>query len=212
MPAAAWPGMVQRYSYVPFLLNTNASVARCPRATGLVPLPLQLFAFPPLGLAQTLKLCESVPLRALVRQKGAKIGKMGRSRRAAEAELAGAAAFRTELRRFVRRTETVAAEAGLTSQRYDLLLMISWAGGENGVRVTDLCELLQMQQTAVTELVKRAADAKLVERRVAPDDRRATLLRLTAEGERRLLRAFTALRGDREALAAALSELDVRLR
>jgi DNA-binding MarR family transcriptional regulator len=137
---------------------------------------------------------------------------MGRSRRAAEAELAHAAAFRSELRRFLRRTETVAGEAGLTSQRYDLLLMIKWAGGRNGVRVTDLCELLQMQQTAVTELVKRAAAAKLVERRAAPNDRRASLLRLTEEGERRLMGAFSALRGDRDALAAALSELDVRLR
>lgn len=105
----------------------------------------------------------------------------------------------------------MAAEAGLTSQRYDLLLMIRSADVK-GVRMMELCELLQMQQTAVSELVKRAEEANLVERRVAPDDRRGSLLRLTREGERRLLRAFTALRGDREALVAALDELDLRLR
>jgi DNA-binding MarR family transcriptional regulator len=125
--------------------------------------------------------------------------------------MARAAAFRKELRRFLRRTDAVAAEAGLTSQRYDLLLMIR-SGDVEGVRMMELCELLQMQQTAVSELVKRAEEANLVERRVAPDDRRGSLLRLTREGERRLLRAFTALRGDREALAAALDELDLRLR
>lgn len=138
---------------------------------------------------------------------------MTRPRRqtAPDAEMARAAAFRKELRRFLRRTDAVAAEAGLTSQRYDLLLMIR-SGDVEGVRMMELCELLQMQQTAVSELVKRAEEANLVERRVAPDDRRGSLLRLTREGERRLLRAFTALRGDREALAAALDELDLRLR
>lgn len=144
----------------------------------------------------------------------AKISSVAGSRRkaASEAELARAAAFRTELRRFLRRTDAVAGDAGLTPQRYDLLLMIKWAGGSSGIRVTELCDLLQMQQTAVTELVKRAEEAKLITRRASPDDGRASLLRLTAEGERRLMRAFIALRDDRESLATALDELDLRLR
>lgn len=137
---------------------------------------------------------------------------MARASKPQERELASAAAFRTELRRFLRRTDAVAAEAGLTAQRYDLLLMIQSAGGRDGVRVTELCELLEMQQPAVSELVKRAEEAGFVERRVAPGDRRGSLLRLTKEGERRLRRAFTALRGDREALVLALEELDLRLR
>jgi DNA-binding MarR family transcriptional regulator len=129
------------------------------------------------------------------------------------AELARAAAFRTELRRFLRRTEAVASEAGLTSQRYDLLLMIAWAGaGTDGVRITELCDLLQLQQTAVTELVKRAEEAGLVERHASPDDGRVWLLQLTPEGDRRLVLAFEGLRGDREALAEALAQLDRRLR
>lgn len=125
--------------------------------------------------------------------------------------MADAAAFRTALRRFRRRTDDVAAGAGLTSQRYDLLLMIESAGGDAGVRLTELCELLQMQQTAVTELVKRAEEAGLVTRATSERDRRVSLLRVTAEGRARLLTAFTELRRDREALAAALEELDLRL-
>ena len=127
-------------------------------------------------------------------------------------ELIRTAAFRTELRRFLRRTDAVAAEAGLTAQRYDLLLMLKSAGaGREGVRVTELCDLLQLQQTAVTELVKRAEEAGLLARRSSPDDRRVSLLVVTPEGERRLLKAFGALRGDRELLAASLRELDRRL-
>ena len=135
----------------------------------------------------------------------------GRAARVAEVDLARVAAFRSELRSFLQKTEIVTDEVGLTPQRYDLLLMIAWAGGTGGVRLTDLGALLHMQQPAVSELVKRAEEAKLVKRRSSPDDRRASLLRLTAEGERRLTRAVTALRDDRERLATALAELNRRL-
>jgi DNA-binding MarR family transcriptional regulator len=128
-----------------------------------------------------------------------------------ELELARAAAFRTALRRFLRRTESVAAEAGLTSPRYDLLLMIRSAG-PGGMRVSELCELLQMQQTAVTELVKRTEGAGLIERRPSSEDGRVWLLRLTGKGERRLLHAFDALRQDRAALGTALREVNARFR
>jgi DNA-binding MarR family transcriptional regulator len=126
------------------------------------------------------------------------------------AELSRIAAFRSELRRFRRRTELATADALLTPQRYDLLLMIHSSGGNEGLRVTELCRLMHMQQPAVTELVKRAEDAKLVTRRRSPDDGRSSLLRLTAKGERRLQKAIAALRDDRERLATALAELDKR--
>ena len=122
-----------------------------------------------------------------------------------EPELQQVAAFRTELRRFLRRTYSVAAEAGLTPQRYDLLLMISAAGE---LRVNELCERLQLQQTAVTELLKRTEEAGLIQRRASKEDRRASLFRLTAEGERRLMQAFEGLRRDREALAASFVNVD----
>jgi DNA-binding MarR family transcriptional regulator len=126
-----------------------------------------------------------------------------------DAELLRAASFRSALRRFLRRTETVAADAGLTPQRYDLLLMIRSAGE---LRVTELCDLLDLQQSAVTELVNRAEAAGLIERRPSPDDGRVRLVRLTPEGERRLMRAFVALRDDRDMLRAAFREVDRNFR
>jgi len=122
-----------------------------------------------------------------------------------EAELLRAAAFRRELRRFLHRTDAVAKQAGLTSQRYDLLLTVASAGE---VRITELCELLHLQQTAVTELVKRTEEAGLIRRRQSPEDGRVWLLELTGEGERRLMRAFAALREDRQALVAAFRDVD----
>ncbi|HEY3961090.1 MAG TPA: MarR family transcriptional regulator [Gaiellaceae bacterium] len=124
-------------------------------------------------------------------------------------ELEGAATFRTALRGFLRRTDEVTAVAGLTSQRYDLLLMLCAAENKGeGVRVTDLCELLHLPQTAVTELVKRANEAGLVERRSSASDGRVWLLRATPEGTRRLYEALTGLRGDRASLVKALAKLE----
>jgi DNA-binding MarR family transcriptional regulator len=130
-----------------------------------------------------------------------------------ERELNRTAAFRTQLRRFLRTTASVTARFGLTPERYDLLLMIRTSGRHvDGVPLTELCERLQLRQTAVTELVKRAVDAGLVERRKSADDGRVRLLRLTPEGDQRLQGALVALREDRLALAEAFLDLDERFR
>lgn len=133
-------------------------------------------------------------------------------RSVSDSEFVRAAAFRSELRRFLRRTEVVAAEAGLTPQRYDVLLMVKAADPAVGIRLTEVCGLLQMGQPAVTDLVKRMEQAGLLERRGSSDDRRVALLGLTAEGEARLIEAFEALRQDRAALAEVFAQLDARFR
>ena len=134
---------------------------------------------------------------------------MHEGERGTDVELESVAAFRTQLRRFLRRTDVVTSQAGLTTQRYDLLLMLKSADREGrGVRLTDLCELLQLQQTAVTELVKRSEQAGLIDRRPSTEDGRSTLLRLTAEGERRLRQVVDVLREERQTLGAAFKDLD----
>jgi DNA-binding MarR family transcriptional regulator len=132
-----------------------------------------------------------------------------RRTKAVDAELARAAAYRTAFRRFLQRTDAAATNAGLTSQRYDLLLQVASAGA---LRVTDLCQRLELRQTAVTELVKRAEEAGLLERAQSAEDARSWVLRLTPEGERKLMLAFDALRDDRTALAKAFREVDASFR
>jgi len=124
-------------------------------------------------------------------------------------ELERIAAFRAELRRFVLRSNSVASQAGLSPQRYDLLLMLKAAGE---ARVTELCDLLQLQQTAVTQLVKRTEEAGLIERRASEADGRVWLLRLTAAGEALLAQVVSAGRGEVGLLSEALHEVDARLR
>lgn len=126
-------------------------------------------------------------------------------------ELRAAATFRSELRRFLRRSERQAAKVGLTPQRYDLLLQLKAAPGGQST-VTELAGLLQLRQTAVTELVKRAQEAGLVQRRRSDSDGRVYLLGLTEEGDRRVMQVFHALRAERVAFARAFEELSARFR
>jgi DNA-binding MarR family transcriptional regulator len=119
------------------------------------------------------------------------------------------AEFRAALRRFLRRSERIARRSGLTPQRYSLLMMIKGApNGSEQSTVTELSERLQLAQSTVTELVRRAEEAGLVDREQSQQDARVAFLRLTPEGERRLLLSFTALETERSQLREAFSQLD----
>jgi DNA-binding MarR family transcriptional regulator len=122
-----------------------------------------------------------------------------------QAEVEQAAAFRAELRRFLNRGDAATTEAGLTPQRFDLLLVIKAVGGE--ATINELCKHLDMRQTAVTELVKRAEEAGFVTRTQSKVDRRVVLVRSTAAAEARLERGLAALQADHGALMSALDRL-----
>ena len=125
------------------------------------------------------------------------------------ADVIAVADFRAALRRFLRTSERVARHHRLTPQRYTLLLMIKGSpSGREQSTVTELAERMQLAQSTVTELVRRAEEAGLVEREQSQQDARVAHLRLTAEGERRLMRSFTELTKERAALAAAVAHLD----
>src|SRR3954470_16866995 len=115
------------------------------------------------------------------------------------------AEFRAALRRFLRRSERIARQSGLTPQRYLLLLMIKGApDGAEQSTVTELANRLQLAQSSVTELVSRAEEAGLVDREQSHSDARVAHLRLTAEGERRLELSFTQLETERAQLRDAI--------
>lgn len=119
------------------------------------------------------------------------------------------AEFRSALRHFMRMSERVARKSGLTPQRYGLLMMIKGApSGSQQSTVTELSERLQLAQSTVTELVRRAESAGLVEREQSQHDARVAHLRLTPEGERRLMLSFTALDTERAQLRQVFAHLD----
>jgi DNA-binding MarR family transcriptional regulator len=124
-------------------------------------------------------------------------------------EVAAVAEFRAALRRFLRTTERNARAAGLTPQRYLLLLMIKGAtDGSERSTVTELAERLQLAQSTVTELVSRAEENGLIERERSASDGRIAYLRLSPEGERRLAESFTSNESERRALHKAFEHLE----
>jgi DNA-binding MarR family transcriptional regulator len=121
----------------------------------------------------------------------------------------GVAEFRAALRRFLRRSERIARKSGLTPQRHLLLLMIKGApDGSEQSTVTELADRLQLAQSTVTELVRRAEEAGLIEREQSTADGRVAHLRLTQEGELRLARSFTSHAAERRELQDAFHHLD----
>jgi len=109
----------------------------------------------------------------------------------------------------MRTTERNARAAGLTPQRYLLLLMIKGAPDySERSTVTELAERLQLAQSTVTELVRRAEETGLIDRERSTADARIAYLRLSPEGERRLALSFTSNDSERKSLLEAFSYLD----
>lgn len=118
-----------------------------------------------------------------------------------------AARFRAELRRFLRHSEDLARENGLTPRQHLLLLQI--AGAENGTTtVTGLVDTLALTQSAVTELVQRAEAAGLVRREASASDGRVMNLTLTPDGAARLGAVYKALGPERLHLHEVMDALD----
>jgi DNA-binding MarR family transcriptional regulator len=118
------------------------------------------------------------------------------------------AAFRSQLRSFLRHSERRSVALGLTPQRYLLLLMID--GSPDGTRrasFTDLAARLQLERNTVTELCARAEEAGLIAREASELDRRVVYLRLTKEGDRLLQRALAETADARRELAEAFDLL-----
>jgi DNA-binding MarR family transcriptional regulator len=123
-------------------------------------------------------------------------------------EFMAIAGLRSALRVFLRQTEQAARRSGLTPQRYMLLLMIKGApDGTERSTLTELSQRLQLAQSTVTELVRRAEDAGLIEREPSLSDGRVVYLRLTREGDRRLGTMAEKLSGERARLRETIADL-----
>ena len=118
-------------------------------------------------------------------------------------EFREAAALRAALRKFMRSSERIAREEGLTPSRHLLLLMIKTANGGRST-VTELAERMQLTQSTVTELVTRAETAGLLRREQSADDARVFWLRLTENGEARLGRTVSRTGRERQRLLELL--------
>ena len=99
-------------------------------------------------------------------------------------EFEALAQFRYDLRRFLRFSEQVTHEHGVTPLHYLLLLQIMGFPGRDWATITELAERLQAKHHGVVSLVTRCESAGLVRRSTSTEDRRRVEVRLTAKGSR----------------------------
>jgi DNA-binding MarR family transcriptional regulator len=94
--------------------------------------------------------------------------------------------FRTALRRFLAWSEGQARAAGLTPAQHQLLLAIKGHPGDAAPTVGELADYLVTKHHSVVELIDRAVDAGVVERRRDEADGRVVHLVLTPLGEEKI--------------------------
>jgi DNA-binding MarR family transcriptional regulator len=99
--------------------------------------------------------------------------------------------FRHRLRHFLRASELLCKQHGLTPLQYQLLLHVMGFPGRTWATIGELAERLQAQHHGVVALVDRCAAIGLLERRPGRHDQRTVEIHLLAKGERLLVRVAT---------------------
>jgi DNA-binding MarR family transcriptional regulator len=94
--------------------------------------------------------------------------------------------FRVGLRRFLAWSEGQAKEEGLTPAQHQLLVAIKGHPGKVPPTVGELADYLVTKHHSVVELVDRAVEAGVVERRRDEADHRVVRVALTALGEEKV--------------------------
>ncbi|NUO74051.1 MAG: MarR family transcriptional regulator [Frateuria sp.] len=113
--------------------------------------------------------------------------------------------FRWKLRRFLRVSEDICRDVGITMLHYQLMLHTQGFEGREWASIGEIAERLQAQPHGVVALVTRCEQAGLVERRASALDGRLVEVHLTAKG-RRLLKRLAQLHREELAGLAAVVE------
>ena len=106
-----------------------------------------------------------------------------------------------------REANKVLAESGFSSSVISPLMLLNELG--DGMRQRELAEEMGVEGPSLVRLLDSLEAAKLVERREAPDDRRAKTLHLTEEGRDLLARVNAALNDVRRRLLQGASAPEI---
>jgi DNA-binding MarR family transcriptional regulator len=122
------------------------------------------------------------------------------------------AAFRRELRQFLRFSEEAAERAGLTAQHYQAMLILRACPEGEAVSIIDLARELLIRHNSAVGLVDRLVTERLVLREASEADRRRVELRLSARGRQVLARLAQIHRDELERIGPALERLIAAIR
>jgi DNA-binding MarR family transcriptional regulator len=121
------------------------------------------------------------------------------------------AAFRRALRSFLRFSEAAAAEAGLSTQHYQAMLILRACPAKRRITINDLARELLIKHNSAVGLVDRLTREKLVAREPSSVDGRKVELRLTARGRRVLAKLAETHRGELQRIGSNLKRLFAEL-
>jgi DNA-binding MarR family transcriptional regulator len=99
----------------------------------------------------------------------------------------------------------IAARVGVSGTQYTMLMSVLHLQGVEGISIGALAGHLEVTGPHVTGEIRKLAALGLVRKVANPSDRRGVLVRLSAEGRRRLLRAFAFVRGVNDRLFAQVT-------
>jgi DNA-binding MarR family transcriptional regulator len=120
------------------------------------------------------------------------------------ADYARLAGFRHALRRFLRFSETAAADVGLSGQHYQAMLAVrGWTEG-GPFTIADLARQLLIKHNSAVELVDRLVKSNLLGRTVSTTDRRKVELQLTSRGRQVLAKLARVHRGELQRMGPEL--------
>ena len=91
--------------------------------------------------------------------------------------------FRYRLRQFLRFSEELAQEHGITPLQYLLLLQVQGYPGRNWATVAELAERLQSHHHSVVGLIKRCEEQQLLKKTAGRQDGRQVEISLQPKGE-----------------------------
>jgi DNA-binding MarR family transcriptional regulator len=117
------------------------------------------------------------------------------------------AAFRAAVREFLRFSEDAAAEAGLTAQHYQAMLILRACADDGEVTINELARQLLIKHNSAVGLVDRLAREGLVVREASPADRRRVVLRLSGRGRQVLAKLAGMHRRELERIGPLLKQL-----
>jgi DNA-binding MarR family transcriptional regulator len=115
--------------------------------------------------------------------------------------------FRSSLRRYLHWSEEQAAGEGITTAQHQLLLAVRGSATPGGPTIGQVSELLLLKHHSTVELVGRAEQAGLVERRGDAHDRRVVRVALTPRGRAVLERLAARHLAELREIAPALSRV-----
>jgi DNA-binding MarR family transcriptional regulator len=92
------------------------------------------------------------------------------------------AAFRYQLRQFLRFSEEAAQQAGLTPRQHQALLAIKGFPKRERITIGELAEQLHIAHHSAVGLVDRSVEQNLIAREPGIEDRRQVYIKLTKRG------------------------------